>query len=39
MKKKFQSIIISIALVFDRLSKAWDNLIKKLIINKDETKL
>ena len=39
MKKKFQSIIISITLVFDRWSKSWDNLIKKLIINKDETKL
>lgn len=39
MKKKFQSIIISITLIFDRWSKAWDNLIKKLIINKDENKL
>jgi len=39
MKKKFQSIIISITLIFDRCSKEWDNLISKLIINKDETKL
>lgn len=39
MKKKFQSIIISITIIFDRVSKAWDNLIKKLIINKDENKL
>ena len=39
MKKKFQSIIISITLLFDKWSKAWDNLIKNLIINKDGDKL
>lgn len=39
MKKKFQSIIISITLLFDKWSKAWDSLIKNLIINKDGDKL
>jgi hypothetical protein len=34
-----QSIIISITLLFDKWSKAWDSLIKNLIINKDGDKL
>lgn len=39
MKKAFENFVILLTMTFDRWSKAWDNLIKRLKINKDENQL